>query len=282
MIAQVQEGMTFVETILTKVAEFLVNYSFEVVGALLILFVGWQLSQWGAKALYHFLQRRKFDVTLSKFIAGALKGLILGFALIAALGKFGVTIAPLIAALSALAFGSSFAVQGTLANFGAGLSLLVSRPFVVGDTIAVAGVSGVVEEVKLGATTLSNEDGERITVPNKHIVGEILRNSHQAHVVEASVGISYDADPARAIEVIRAALGRVPDVVPNPGAQVGIQAFADSAIEIGLRYWVPTKHLFQTQYAANLAIYQALQTAGITIPYPQRVVHLQTAKAPGA
>lgn len=274
MIAQVREGMTFVEAALAKTAEFLVNYSFEVIGACLILFLGWKIGQWTAKGLFVFLQQRKFDVTLSKFLAGGVKGLILGFAVIAALGKFGITIAPLIAALSALAFGSSFAIQGTLANLGAGLSLLVSRPFVVGDTITVAGISGVVEEVKLGVTTLSNEDGESITVPNKHIVGEILRNSRQSHVVQGAVGISYDADPARAIELIRATLSRLPDVTQTPLPQIGIQAFGDSAIEIGLRYWVPTKRLFQTRAAVNLAVYQALQQAGIAIPFPQRVVRL--------
>lgn len=276
MIAQVREGVTFVEAALAKAAEFLVNYSFEVLGALLILFLGWQIGQWTAKGLFAFLQQRKCDVTLSKFLAGGVKGLILGFAVIAALGKFGVTIAPLIAALSALAFGGSFAIQGTLANMGAGLSLLVSRPFVLGDTITVAGVSGVVEEVKLGVTTLSNEDGESITVPNRHIVGEILRNSHQAHVVEGAVGISYAADPARAVAIIREVLNRVPGVTQTPLPQIGIQAFGDSALEIGVRYWVPTKHLFQTQFAVNLAIYQALKQAGIEIPFPQRVVHTRS------
>jgi small conductance mechanosensitive channel len=93
------------------------------------------------------------------------------------MGKFGISIAPFIAALGALAFGASFALQGPLSNYGAGLMIIIARPFVVGDTITVKNVSGIVEEVTLATTILTTEDGEKITIPNKHIVGEILNNS---------------------------------------------------------------------------------------------------------
>jgi small conductance mechanosensitive channel len=183
---------------------------------------------------------------------------VLVFVFIITMGQFGISIAPFIAALGALAFGASFAVQGPLSNYGAGLVIILSRPFVVGNTVTVKGVS----------------DGEKITIPNKHIVGEILVNSFANRVVETTVGISYHDPPQRAIEVIRETLGKFPQISSEPAPQIGIQEFADSAINIGLRYWVPTKEYHQTLYRINLAIHGALAEAAITIPFPQRDVHL--------
>ncbi len=156
------------------------------------------------------------------------------------------------------------------------MSIIITRPFVVGDTIKIQGVSGVVEEVGLAATRLSTEDGEQITIPNKHIVGEILINSFENKVVEMSIGISYDDDPQKAIEAIQTALHKIPEIVAEPAPQIGIEKFADSSVNIGMRYWVPTKQYFQTLYLANQAVYQALNQAGITIPFPQRDIHMSS------
>ena len=276
---EVVRGMSWVQTILAKITEFFVNYSFEVIGALIILVLGFKIAQWAGQAVVRFLERRKFDVVLARFAAGTVKGLILGFAVIVALGKFGITIAPIIAAVGALAFGGSLAIQGVLSNFGSGLSLLLFRSFHVGDTITVAGVSGVVEEVKLGCTILTGIDGERITVPNRHIVGEMVHNSFAYRLVESTIGISYYDDPQRAIDVIAAVLERFPEIAKTPGAIVGIHDFGDSSITIGLRYWLPTKQYVRTSWAVNLAVFTALKAANITIPFPQRGVRVLSESA---
>ena len=270
----VQEGLSMLEKIINTVIEFVVNYSFQVVGALIILGIGVWIAHWVSGTLTKLFEKRHLDITLSKFITGMVRILILGFALLIALGKFGITIAPFVAALSALTFGASFAIQGPLSNYGAGLSIILSRPFVVGDTITVAGQSGVVKEVKLACTILTDEDGIQITIPNKHIVGEILHNSKQNKIVEAVVGVSYAGNPEAAVKVVRETLARTSDVVKEPKPHVGIQEFADSSINIGFRYWVPTAKYFETLYAVNLAVYKALSGAGIEIPYPQRDIHI--------
>ena len=218
--------------------------------------------------------KRDLDLTLSRFLGNVVKLIIIGFVLIMTLGKLGIAITPFIAALGAVAFGSSLALSGLLSNYGAGLTIIASRPFVVGNTIKVKGVSGVVEEIGLGATLLSNEDGEKITIPNKHIVGEILTNSFENKVVEMTIGISYNDDCQLAIRIIREALKKISAIVDSPAPQIGIQEFADSSINIGMRYWVPTKQYFQTLYQANLAVYSALNEADISIPFPQRDIHM--------
>lgn len=276
-----KEEITALQKLIDTLIEFVVNYSFQVVGAVLILIVGAFIANRVGVILLRLLEKKKIDVTLAKFLAGIVRISILAFTVLIALGKFGITIAPFVAALGALAFGTSFAIQGPLSNYGAGLSIIMARPFVVGDTITVAGVSGVVEEVKLAATVLTNEDGIKITIPNKHIVGEILLNSHQNRIVEAGVGISYDNDPAQAAGVVREALSRVPGVVKEPPPQVGVEEFGDSSINIGYRYWVPTLKYYQILYAVNLAVYQALARAGIKIPYPQREVRFTSQPSGG-
>jgi len=262
------------QNIASVATEFIVNYGFQFIGAIIILLLGWQVAKWVAGLVYKVCQRAHLDVTLSRFFSGLIKTLVLVFVIIIALGKFGITIAPFIAALGAVVFGSTLALQGPLSNYGSGLTIVMTRPFIVGDTIKIKGVIGVVEEIKLAYTRLSNEDEEEITIPNNQIVGEILRNSFANLIVESTIGISYKNDPTDAINTILKVLSGIPDVVTEPAPQVGVQKFADSAIEIGLRYWVPTKKYFAVMYSVNEQVYKALKAANITIPYPQQDVHL--------
>ena len=222
-----QEEMNTIHKISSTVIEFFVTYSFQVLGAIIILIVGSTVAGWLANTTLKVTQKKKLDIALSKFLASVIKFTILGFAIIIALSKFGITIAPFIAAISAAAFGASFAIQGPLANYGAGLSIILSRPFLVGDTISVAGVHGVVEDVKLACTILVDGDGNRITIPNKHIVGEIISNSQESIVIEGKVGVSYNADPAKAVQAIQEILDSSSDVVKKPKALVGIESFGN-------------------------------------------------------
>jgi small conductance mechanosensitive channel len=263
-----------VQNLVNTVIDFFVNYSFQVIGAILVLIVGVIVARSLSSFLMKLFERKNFDITLSKFAAAAVKGTIIGFAILVALGKFGITIAPFIAALAALAFGASFAIQGPLSNYGAGLVIILTRPFVVGNTIKVGEVSGIVEEVNLGATILTDEDGVKITVPNKHIVGEVLYNSEECKIVEELVGISYDGNPEEAIRIIKNTLDEFQEISKDPTPRVGIQEFGDSSINIGVRYWIPTKTYFETLYSVNLAVYKELKQANIEIPFPQRDIHV--------
>jgi small conductance mechanosensitive channel len=141
------------------------------------------------------------------------------------------------------------------------------------------GHSGVVTEITLALTRLIAEDGEEIVIPNKQIAGEVHINSHANRVVEGSVGVSYGDDPVRAIEVIRDLLAADADVTSAPAPAIGIERFDDSSVAIAYRYWVPSKAFFIAQYRVNLAVFKALADAGLTIPYPQRDVHVTQAAA---
>ena len=269
-----KEEIETIEKLFDLIIEFTVNYGFQVFGAIVILIIGVIVARWLSKGVIKLCEKRKMDITLSKFLGNFVKILVLVFVLIIAMGKFGISIAPFIALLGALAFGASFALQGPLSNYGAGLTIVLARPFVVGDTITVKNVSGIVDEVTLATTILSTEDGEKITIPNKHIVGEILNNSFANRVVENTVGISYDDDPEKAINVIKETLKQFTQISSEPAPQIGIQEFADSSFNIGMRYWIPTKQYFGTLYEVNLAVYKALAAAEIAIPFPQQDIHI--------
>jgi len=269
-----QEELLTIQKLYDVAVEFMVQYSFQIVGAIIIFIIGIKLAGWLGRVTTKLCEKHSIDITLSKFLGNVIKVLILTFVIIIVIGKFGISITPMVAAISALAFGASFAIQGPLSNYGAGLSIIISRPFVVGNTITLHAVNGIVKEIGLAATILTTEDGEEITIPNKHIVGEIIHNSFANKVVENSVGISYGDDPLKAISAITSTLEKIEAVCQDPAPQIGIDKFADSAINIGLRYWVPTQNYHQVRFKVNEAIHRSLAENKISIPFPQRDVHL--------
>ncbi|MEE4359967.1 MAG: mechanosensitive ion channel family protein [Pseudomonadales bacterium] len=281
-LALVQEQAAWISEIYDQALAFVVAYAFDIVGALLVLLAGYVVARWLGRVTLRFQERRNVDITLRLFIAQATRTAVLVLFLIIALGKVGISVTPFVAAIGGLAVGASFALQGPVSNYGAGMLIILTRPFKVGDTIRVLEQAGVVESIHLAATLLTNEDGERITIPNKHIVGEVLTNSWEHRIVEGTVGISYGDEPEKAIEVLRAVLAADPAVAATPPPQVGIQAFGDSAVDIAYRYWVPTKQYFEVQYRVNLAVWSAIRDVGLTIPFPQRDVHLLSPGSEGA
>lgn len=263
------------QEIYSLIVSYLVNYGFQLLGAVIIVLIGILIAGKTAGFIERFLLRHNIDLTLSHFTAVAARLLVLVMVGVIALGKLGISVTPFVAAIGAVSLGAGLALQGLLSNYGAGVSIIVSRHFTVGDTISVQGVTGVVKEITLAATVLSNEDEVLITIPNKHIVGEIIHNSSTDTIVESTLDIGYDSDAEVALREIRTALQQVEGVSKRRAPQVGIHDFGESGLRIGLRYWVPTVRLFELRYRANAAIHAALQREGIALALPQRQVSLR-------
>lgn len=192
------------------IVNFVVNYSFQLIGAVIILIAGFIVGGWVSRMLLRLQERRDVDVTLRQFIASTVRLIVIGIFVIIAVSKLGLSITPLIAALGGLAVGASFAIQGPVSNYGAGFVIILTRMFKVGDMIAVQECFGVVKEITLATTQLVAEDGEDIVIPNKHVVGEIHRNSYANRLVEGSIGVAYSEDPDRAIELIEKVVREFP------------------------------------------------------------------------
>ncbi len=270
MAEELQQAQEIYELIMT----YLVTYGFQVLGAIIILLIGIFVAGKVATMLNNFMLGKNIDITLSKFTASTVKAIIIVMIAIMALGQLGISVTPFVAAIGALSLGAGLALQGLLSNYGAGLSIIVARPFVVGDTVMLQGVSGVVKEIKLAYTILTNEDDIIITIPNRHIVGEILHNSYASSILELSIGIAYHCDPEQAIAIIAKVFEGMKGLDQNKQPLIGIHNFGDSSINIDIRCWVLTTELYATKYRINLAVHKALTDNNIDIPFPQRDVHL--------
>jgi len=256
------------------VLDFFANYTFQLIGAFIIFIFGYFVAGKIAKGVLTLCEKQKLDITLSRFLANTSKMVIVIMITIVALGKLGVSVTPFIAAIGAISLGAGLALQGLLANYAAGFNIIIIRPFVVGDTITVQGVTGVVKEVLLAYTIIEDQDNVEITIPNKHIVGEVLHNSKNDSLLELSVGIAYQHNPIEVVKLLTDTIESLDIVGQQKHPQVGIDEFSDSAITIAIRLWTPTVNLYQAKYKAYEAIYLALDEAKINIPFPQRDVHL--------
>lgn len=260
--AQVETMAAWVDTLI----EFSIKYGFQILGALVFLFVGLKIANWAGRRVGRILKIKQVDETLARFIGNVVKIVGIVFLVIITLGNFGISIAPLIALAGASAFGATMAIQGPLSNYGAGLSIILARPFAVGDTITVnRGSSGVVEEIRLAYTLLIGEDGELINIPNKEIVGKVIVNSNERRVVQTKVCIADGQDSDAALAAIRDAVAGVAALADAPPAQVGIHDFTYGGLVLGARFWVPSSKYFETRYAVNGAILSALREADIKL-----------------
>ncbi len=260
------------------VIEFVTNYSFQIVGALIIMVIGVIASKYIHKYTIKMLLKTSIDETIAGFIANFVRFLIVTMMTILALGKLGISIGPFIAALGAVSLTAGLALQGSVANFAAGVVLIATKPFKIGDTIKIHDIFGQVVEIKLAYTVLINEDKEQITVPNKYMIGDVLVNSYNYRIVEGSVGVAYDSDAQKAVDIIKDTISTCRDISDENDAIVGIENFGDSSIDIAYRYWVPSESYFKTQYEVNMKVLQAINEANITIPFPQREIRVLSKK----
>ncbi len=262
---QIEEQFQAVTRLIDIAVEFGVAYGLQLLGALVILLIGLKVAKFAGLRVMRLCEHKSLDITLSRFFGNVVKLLIVVVVVIITLSNFGIDIAPLVALAGAAAFGLSFALSGPLSNYGAGLVIILNRPFVVGDTIEVRGVSGVTDEVTLSATTLIGEDGERIVIPNRQIVGEILVNSDANRIVESQLVIESHNDPEVAIAAIEGALTEFDGLAEGKTPQVGIHDFNFGGIVLGLRYWVPSSRYYRTRFAVNQAALVALKAKGISL-----------------
>lgn len=255
--------------------EGIARYSFQVLGGMIILIAGWIMANFVARLVNEFLDKRHVDVTIKKFMVSTIKLIVFAFAGLVALGKFGIEIAPFIAGLSVIGFGTSFALQGPLSNYAAGASLIFTKPFKVGDIIEVAGVMGEVQDITLPRTLIKTVDGTVIVIPNKHIIGEIIHNYSELKRLDIKVGVGYDSDINRAIDAVQEIIYKDGRISKSKMIKVGITEFADSSVTLCARLWCKQADYWDVLFDVNQKILTEFQKNKISIPFPQRVVHIQ-------
>ena len=256
------------------IVTFFITYGFQMVGAVIILVVGGIIARSLGKLTDKWLTKQHLEPPIRLLLVRVVRLLVFGLALLLALDKFGVQITPLIAGLSVAGVGIGLAAQGVLGNVLAGLTIIFTKPFRVGEYIELASVYGQVTAIELFSTTLLHSDHSRVVIPNRKIVGEIMHNYGGIRQLSLSVGIAYGANLKDALATIHQILDTNPRVLKDPAAVVGISALADSSITISICPWVKVPDFGPAQLEIYEAIVEQFRARKIEIPFRQYEVRL--------
>ncbi len=251
-----------------------VKFGPKVLAALLILalgyFVGRWVSQWLARALGHV----EMEPPVRTLIVRIARAVILVLFLIMALQNLGVELLPLIAGLGVAGAGIALAMQGVLGNLFAGLTIILTKPFRIGEYIEIVHEEGTVESISLFQTTLAHPDRSRVVIPNRKIVGEILHNYGRIRQVSVVVGVAFDTDLNRAISLIQETLRANARVLRDLEPVIGVSLIGDATVNIAVKPWVAVEDYVVAAGEINQAIFTTFRNAGIVIPLPQREVRM--------
>lgn len=268
--------------LVTTVGELAVEYTISVVGAIILLIIGFIVAGQVRKLVYAAIMKAKHgDQTLAGFVSKAARYAVLALVIVMVLSQFGVQTASIIAALGAAGLAIGLALQGTLQNVASGLVLLFLRPFKVGDYIESSNVSGVIQEIGLFATELKTLDGLYVLAPNSDVWGTPITNfsREKTRRFDLSIGIGYDDDIDKAMKVMQQIIAKDDRVLENPEPYLFVDSLGDSAVGVTCRVWINTTDWWATTRDLTKNAKQAFDKAGISIPYPQREVHIFDDKA---
>jgi small conductance mechanosensitive channel len=267
-------NVSSVTELMRSVIQVLTPWALNVLGALLVLWVGSRVARWARGVVQR--ARTKVDDTLVPFMSSCGYYAVLAFVVIAALGMVGIQTASIIAVFAAAGLAVGLALQGTLANFAAGVMLLIFRPFRRGDFIEAAGTAGTVEAISIFTTTLSSVDNVAIVVPNAAVWGQTIRNyaTNPTRRIDLVVGIAYSDKIQTAMEAIQEVLATDTRVLHDPAPTIAVGELGDSAVHLFVRPWCKAEVYWDVRWHLTRAIKEGLERAGCTIPFPQRDVHV--------
>jgi small conductance mechanosensitive channel len=254
--------------------DLVIRYGFQVLGAVVILAIGLVIGRWAGNLVQKWLTRQDMEPPIQMLIVRVVRILVLAFTLMVVLDKLGVQIAPLIAGIGVAGLGIGIAMQGVLSNVMAGLSIIFTKPYRVGEYIDIVGEQGHVTAIDIFSTTLSHPDQSRVVIPNRKIVGEILHNYGTIRQLSLTVGVAYNTDLSKALAILRDLLAKNPHVLKDPAPGAGIKTLADSAIVLSMSPWVKVLDYGAAQGELYQAIVEQFRAANIEIPFPQQEVRM--------
>jgi small conductance mechanosensitive channel len=259
---------------LAVIAGIVTTYAFSVLGAIIILVIGFYVASKAKSAVFRLVNRRG-ETTLAHFLAGVARYGVLILVFVMVLQQFGVKTASVIAALGAAGLAIGLALQGTLQNIAAGVMLLFLRPFKIGDFIDTGSAMGTVQEIGLFATELKTLDGLYLLAPNSTVWGSEITNYsyHSQRRFDLTVGIGYDDDIDLALNTLEELVRSDSRVLGDPEPFLYVSNLGDSAVEVVARVWIASSDWWVTSRELTKQAKEAFDAKGITIPFPQRDVH---------
>ena len=255
--------------------EFIVGLAGDILSVVLIVVLGFVLSGWVRRRIVAIGGRNKhLDVTLFNFLGNIVRYLILAFAALFVLNTFGIQTTSLVALIGAAGLAIGLALQGTLSNVAAGVMIILFRPIKIGDFVQVSGVSGTVKDISLNYTELADAGNVQVIVPNAQVWGNTIINFsvNQTRRAEWIFGVGYGADLKLAEQVIRDTILNDPRSLTDPAPFLQVNNLGDFSVDFLCRVWVKSSDYFQYQADMKRQVKEALDEAGIDIPFPTRTV----------
>ena len=255
-----------------------VKFGPKLVVAGLILFAGYVAARWAGNVVSRLLARFKLEPPVRALLERVAQVLVFGLFAIMAMQNLGVELLPLVAGLGVAGAGMALALQGVLGNVAAGLTIIFTQPFHVGDYISIADEEGEVLDINLFSTTLGHTDRSKVIIPNRKIVGEILHNCGQIRRLAVTVGIAYGSDVDVALRLIHDILSSNPRILQTPAPVVGVAKLADSSVSLNINPWVAVPDFEAATSEVNKAVLKIFRDQNVVIPFPQREVRMVQAQ----
>jgi len=243
-----------------------------------ILFSARLLARFARAAVHRTLLSRgeNISVLLKDVLVSMTGATIVALGFFLALAQIGVSVAPMLAGLGVAGFIIGFALQDTLGNFAAGAMILAYKPFDTDDYIEVAGVLGTVKSMNMVSTTINTVDNQMLIIPNSKIWGDVIRNytGQRVRRVDCEFGISYGDSIEKAERILAEVVASIKQVLPSPEPMIRVHRLGDSSVDFVVRPWVKTEDYWETYWALHREVKLRFDAEGISIPFPQRDVHL--------
>jgi small conductance mechanosensitive channel len=270
-----------VEQLVAKGYELLTVFGVKILAALAVFIIGRWVVKYMRRLTIRIMEKREVDPTLTKFVTNLIYVALLTFVIVAALGMLGIQTTSFIAVLGAAGLAIGLALQGSLSNFAAGVLMIIFRPFKVGDLIEAAGVTGVVEEIQIFTTQLLTPDNKTIIIPNAQITSDTITNytTKGTRRADMVIGIGYEDDIDKARAIISDVLSQDERILKEPATQIAVSELADSSVNFTVRPWVKAQDYWGVIFDATETIKKRFDAEEISIPYPQRDVHVYEHKA---
>ncbi len=251
-----------------------VRFGPKLLVAIIILVAGYLVARWVGGLLGRLLARFKLEPPVRSLLVRTGEVLIVGLFAIMALQNLGVELLPLIAGLGVAGAGIALAMQGVLGNVAAGLTIIFTQPFHIGDYISISKEEGEVLDINLFSTTLGHADRSKVVIPNRKIVGEILHNCGRIRQLDVVVGVSYGTDVNQALSAIDEILRANPRVLRDPAPGIGVARLADASVKLNVNPWVNVPDYVAAVSEINQAILETFRARNIDMPFPQLEVRM--------
>lgn len=256
------------------VIDLTIRYGFKVLGAIIILAAGLVVARWIGNVVHSWVSRQQIEPPVRILIVRIIRVVVILLTFVVAIDNLGIQISPFLAGLGVAGIGLGLALQGVLSNVIAGLTIIFTKPYRVGEYIDVLGEEGEVKSIDIFSTMLVHPDLSKVVIPNRKIVGEILHNFGTMRQLNMKVGVAYGTDLNDTMGLVRQILEGSAYVLKEPSPLVGISMLDDSAIVISVRPWVKVDDYETAQAELYQTIVERFQDGRIAIPFPQREVRL--------